>query len=67
MRVDSYKNFLVVQGNVDVVAVCLNEKSHAEGSEGVSSVPGRDRAGSLQETIAAHPSQRYNYRMESGW
>ena len=49
----------MVQSDVDLVAVCLDEKSHEEAAEGVSSVPGRDWAESLQETIA-HPSQRNN-------
>ena len=58
-RVESYTIFRVVQGDVDLVAVCLDKESHEEASEGVSSALGRDRAGSLQETIA-HPSQWIN-------
>ena len=39
-RVELYTIFLVVQGNVDLLAVCVDEKSHEEVSERVSSVPG---------------------------
>ena len=52
MRVVSYTIFLVVQGDVDAVVVCLDEKLQEGASEKVSSVPGRDRVGNLQETIA---------------
>ena len=60
---ESYKIFLVVQGNVDLLSVYLDKKSHEETSEGVSSVPGRDRTGSLQETIA----HLYRTGITTGW
>ena len=58
--------FLTVQGDVDFLAVCLDEKSHEVTSKGVSSVPGRNRAEGFQET-GAYPSQWNNYGMATSW
>ena len=63
---DSNTVFLVVQSDIDFLAVCVDEKPHREESEGVSSLTGKDRAESFQETTA-RPSQRNNYGMKAGW
>ena len=65
-RILSHTFFLMVQSDVDLSAVCLDEKPHEETSEGVSSATGQDRAGGFRETTT-HPSQRKNYWMEVGW
>ena len=57
---------LMVSGDTDVFAVHVDEESHEEASERISSVPGRDRAGGLQETYA-QPSQWDNHGLEKGW
>ena len=40
----------MVSGDADVLVVHDNERSHEKTSKGVSTVPGRDWAGSFQET-----------------
>ena len=57
--------FLMAQGYVNLLAVCLDKKFYEETSEGASSIPGRDVAGQFQENTA-HPSQRNNYGMKAG-
>ena len=52
--------------NFDVLFIHGDEGSHEETSEEVSTVPGRDRAGSFQETLA-NPSQRDNHGLEKSW
>ena len=43
---------LMVSSDADVLVVYVDEESHEEASEIISTVPGRDRARSLQETLA---------------
>ena len=52
----------MVSSDVDVLVVHGDEGSHEEASERVSAVPGRDRAGSFQMTLA-NPSRRDNPRV----
>ena len=56
----------MIQSDVEFLAMCPDEKSHEETSEGVSSVPGSKKAGCLQEA-AAYPSQWVNHEMEAFW
>ena len=53
---ESHKILFMFSGDAEVLAVHGDEKSHEEASERVSTVPGRDRAGGFQETLA-DPSQ----------
>ena len=64
--VESHKTLPMVSSDVDVLVVHGDEGSHEEASEGVSTVPGRDRAESFQE-ILANPSQSDNHRLEKSW
>ena len=48
-RVESHKILPMVSIEVDVFVIHVEEGSHEETSE-VSTVPGRDRAGSFQKT-----------------
>ena len=63
---DSYTIFLIVQGDVDFLAVCRDQKPHEETSERVSSVPGKNRARGFQ-AAAAHTSKSNNHGMEADW
>ena len=56
----------VVSSDVDVLAVHGDERSNEEISKGISTVPGRNRTGSLQET-SADPSKRDHDRLEKSW
>ena len=56
----------MVSSDVDVLVVHGDEASHEEASEGVSTVPGQERAGSFQE-ILANPSQCDNHGLEKSW
>ena len=58
--------FLMVQDDVNFWVVFIDEKPHEETSIGVSSFPGKNRAGRFQET-AAYPSQWNNHGMKVGW
>ena len=55
-RLGSHTIHLIVSSDTDVLAVHVDERSHEETSKGISSVPGRDWAGGLQETLT-HTSQ----------
>ena len=46
----------LVSSDVDVLVIHGNEGSYEEISKGISTVPGRDRTGSFQET-SADPSK----------
>ena len=46
-RMESHKVFSVVSSDVDVLTVHGDERSHEETSKGISTVPGRNRTGSL--------------------
>ena len=63
---DSLKILAMVSSDVDVLVVHGDEESLEEASEGVSTVPGRDGFGSLQETLA-NPSQCDKHGLEKGW
>ena len=60
------KFFSVVSSDVDILVVHGDEGSHEEISEGISTVPGGDRPGSLQET-SADPSKCDHHRLEESW
>ena len=51
---ESHATFFMVQGYVNLLAVCLDKKSYEATSEGESSVSGRDRAGQFQEILLTH-------------
>ena len=53
----------VVSSDVDILVVHGDERSHEEIPEGVTTIPGRDRSGSLQET-SADPSKGDHDEME---
>ena len=54
-RMESLEVLSMVSGDTDVLVVHDNERSHEKTSKRVSTVPGRDWAGSFQET-PANPS-----------
>ena len=62
----SHTILLIVSSDTDVLAVQVDERSHEESSKGILSVPGRDRARGLQETLA-RTSQCKNHGLEKGW
>ena len=62
-RMELHKVLSVVSSDVDVLAVHGDERSHEEISKGISTIPGRDRTGSLQET-SADPSKCNHDRLE---
>ena len=62
----SHKILPMVSSDVDVLVIHGDEGSHEETSEGVSTVPGRDRAGSFQETLV-YPSQCHKHGLEKSW
>ena len=65
-RVESHQVLSVVSSDVDILVVYGDEGSHEEKSEGISTAPGRDRPGSLQET-SADPSKCDHHRLEEKW
>ena len=65
-RVESHKILPMVSSDVDVLVVHGDEGSQEEASERVSTVPGRDRAGSIQNTLAIS-SQCDNHGLENNW
>ena len=64
-RVESHKVLPMVSADVDVDVLVVqgDEGSHEEASEEVSTVPGRDRAESFQDTLA-NTSQCDNHGLE---
>ena len=62
-RMEPHKVLSVVSSDVDVLAVHGDERSHEEISKGISTVPGRDRTASLQET-SADPSKCDHDKLE---
>ena len=56
----------LVSSDVDVLVIDGNEGSYEEISKGISTVPGRDRTGGLQET-SADPSKCDHDGMENIW
>ena len=65
-RMEPHKVLSVVSSDVDVLAVHGDERSHEEISKGISTVPGRDRTGSLQKT-SADPSKCDHDGVEKSW
>ena len=63
---ESPKVLLMVLNDIDVLVVHGDEGSHEEASESVSTIPGRDRAGSFPNTLA-NPSQCKKYGLEKSW
>ena len=53
----------MVLSDTDVLVIHDNERSHEKASKGVSTVPGRDWAGSFKET-PVNPSKCDHDRME---
>ena len=53
---EPHKVLSLVSSDVDILVVHGNEGSHEENSKGISTIPGRNRAGSFQET-SADPSK----------
>ena len=51
-RVESHEILSMVSSDADAAAVYGDEESHEEASVRISKFPGRDRARSLQETLA---------------
>ena len=51
-RLESHEILPMVSNDVDVLVVHGDEGSYEEASVRVSTVPGRDRAGSFQDTLA---------------
>ena len=56
----------LVSSDVDVLVIHGNEGSYEEISKGISTVPGRDRVGGLQET-SADPSKCDHDGVEKSW
>ena len=65
-RMEPFEVLSMVSGDADVLVVHDNERSHEEASKGVSTVPGRDWAGSFQETPVDPPKCDHDRMEESG-
>ena len=65
-RIEPHKVLSLVSSDVDILVVHGNEGSHEEISKGISTVPGRDRTGSFQET-SAHPSKCDHVGVAKSW
>ena len=63
---EPYKILPVVSSDIDILVICGDEGSYEEAPERISAVPGGDRAGSLQETIADPPKCDYD-GLEESW
>ena len=66
IRMEPLEVLSLVSSDVDVLVIHSNERSHEEISKGVSTVPGRDRTGGLQET-SANPSKCDHDGVEKSW
>ena len=66
IRMEPLEVLSLVSSDVDVLVIHSNERSHEEISKGVSTVPGRDRTGGLQET-SANPSKCDHDGLEKSW
>ena len=62
-REESHKILPMVSSDVDALVVHGDKGLHEEAPERVLTVPGRDRAGSFEETLA-NPSQCDNQGLE---
>ena len=65
-RVESHEILFMVSSDADILAVHGDEESHEEATETISTVPSRDRARGLQETLAIS-SYCENRGLEKGW
>ena len=65
-RMEPLKVLSLVSSDVDVLVIHDNEGSYEEISEGISTVPGRDRTGGFQET-SADPSKCDHDGVEKIW
>ena len=65
-RMEPHNVLSVVPSDVDILVVHSDEGSHEEIPKRISTVPGGDRSGSLQET-SADPSKRDHNRLEKSW
>ena len=63
---EPHKVFSLVSSDVNVLVIYGNEGSYEEISKRISTVPGRDRTGSLQET-SADPSKCDHVGVEKSW
>ena len=65
-RMEPHKVLSLVSSDVDILVIYGNEGSYEEISKGISTVPGRDRTGSLQETSADPPKCDHD-GVEKSW
>ena len=65
-RMEPLEVLFLVSSDVDVLVIHGNEGSYEDISKGISTVPGRDRIGGLQET-SADPSKCDHDGMEKSW
>ena len=65
-RMEPLKVLSLVPSDVNVLVIHGNEGSYEEVSKGISTVPGRDRTGGLQET-SADPSKCDHDGVEKSW
>ena len=63
---EPHKVLSLVSSDADVLVIHGNEGSNEEISEGISTVPGRDRTGVFQET-SADPSKCDHDGVEKSW
>ena len=63
---EPHKVLSLVSSDVDILVVHGNEGSHEEISKGISTVPGRDKTGSFQET-SADPTKSDHDGVEKSW
>ena len=63
---EPHKFLSLVSSDVDILVVHGNEGSHEEISKVISTIPGRDRTGSFQET-SADPSKCDHDGVEKNW
>ena len=59
-RMEPHEVVSLVSSDVNILVIYGNEGSYEETSKGVSTVPGRDRTGSLQETSADPPKSDHD-------
>ena len=65
-RMEPHKVLPVVSSDVDSLVVYGDERSYEEISKGISTVPGRDRTGSLEKTSADPPKCDHDV-VEKSW
>ena len=65
-RMEPLEVLSLVSSDVDVLVIYGNKGSYEEITNGISTVPGRDRTGGLQETCA-DPSKCDHDGVEKSW